>query len=199
MKPDQATLARRAEIVADMRIIVPGEGVVDAVNSMRAFETDGLTATYRLWDGPPLTVHHEGEAFELGGADDKEVVRAVTPVPHKPRPTQPPICGPVTQGPPCPPVTLACPRPTIACFGPADPTQGGAGQPSPYGYGFPYGATPYGAYQSPDPWAAYYGYGEQWAGGVDPSGVGGGYPAGTYDPQSGSYGTGGSDPSGSGQ
>ena len=29
-KPDAATLARRAEIVADMRIIVPGEGVVDA-------------------------------------------------------------------------------------------------------------------------------------------------------------------------
>ena len=28
-KPDAATLARRAEIVADMSIIVPGEGVVD--------------------------------------------------------------------------------------------------------------------------------------------------------------------------
>ncbi|MGD9914854.1 MAG: FAD-binding protein, partial [Rhizobiaceae bacterium] len=43
-KPDQATLSKRAEIVADMRIIVPGEGVVDAPNAMRAFETDGLTA-----------------------------------------------------------------------------------------------------------------------------------------------------------
>jgi glycolate oxidase len=51
-KPDQATLARRAEIVADMRIIVPGEGVVDAVNSMRAFESDGLTAYRQL----PLVV-----------------------------------------------------------------------------------------------------------------------------------------------
>src|SRR5262245_60238547 len=51
-KPDQATLARRAEIVADMRIIVSGEGVVDAVNSMRAFETDGLTAYRQL----PLVV-----------------------------------------------------------------------------------------------------------------------------------------------
>src|SRR4029079_5071108 len=51
-KPDDATLRRRAEIVADMRIIVPGEGVVDAVNSMRAFESDGLTAYRQL----PLVV-----------------------------------------------------------------------------------------------------------------------------------------------
>lgn len=46
--PDAATLARRDEIVADMRIIVPGEGVVDAVNAMRVFESDGLTAYRQL-------------------------------------------------------------------------------------------------------------------------------------------------------
>ena len=46
--PDAATLARRAEIVADMRIIVPGEGVVDAQSAMRVFETDGLTAYRQL-------------------------------------------------------------------------------------------------------------------------------------------------------
>src|SRR5207344_196371 len=51
-KPDAATLARRAEIVADMKIIVPGEGVVDQVNGMRAFESDGLTAYRQL----PLVV-----------------------------------------------------------------------------------------------------------------------------------------------
>jgi glycolate oxidase len=51
-KPDVSTLARRAEIVADMRIIVPGEGVVDDVNSMRVFESDGLTAYRQL----PLVV-----------------------------------------------------------------------------------------------------------------------------------------------
>jgi len=50
--PDAGTLARRAEIVADMRIIVPGEGVVDTINEMRAFETDGLTAYRAL----PLVV-----------------------------------------------------------------------------------------------------------------------------------------------
>jgi glycolate oxidase len=42
--PDAATLARREEIVADMRIIVPGEGVVEVETEMRAFESDGLTA-----------------------------------------------------------------------------------------------------------------------------------------------------------
>lgn len=50
--PDAATLARRAGIVADLRAIVPGEGVVDTVNEMRAFETDGLTAYRQL----PLVV-----------------------------------------------------------------------------------------------------------------------------------------------
>ena len=47
-QPSKDTLARRAEIVADLRAIVPGEGVVDAVNEMRAFETDGLTAYRQL-------------------------------------------------------------------------------------------------------------------------------------------------------
>src|SRR5688500_4663018 len=51
-KPDPATLSKRAEIVADMRIIVPGEGVVDTVNEMRVFESDGLTAYRQL----PLVV-----------------------------------------------------------------------------------------------------------------------------------------------
>jgi glycolate oxidase len=51
-KADEATLARRAEIVADMRTIVPGEGVVETVNEMRAFESDGLTAYRQL----PLVV-----------------------------------------------------------------------------------------------------------------------------------------------
>lgn len=51
-RPEAATLKRREEIVADMRIIVPGEGVVDTANEMRAFENDGLTAYRQL----PLVV-----------------------------------------------------------------------------------------------------------------------------------------------
>jgi glycolate oxidase len=51
-KPDASVLARRAQIVADLRDIVPGEGVVDATNEMRAFETDALTAYRQM----PLVV-----------------------------------------------------------------------------------------------------------------------------------------------
>jgi len=47
-KPDAATLKKREEIIADMRIIVPGEGVVEAESEMRAFESDGLTAYRQL-------------------------------------------------------------------------------------------------------------------------------------------------------
>jgi glycolate oxidase len=43
-KPDEATLAKRAEIIAQLREIVPGEGVVDTQTGMRVFESDGLTA-----------------------------------------------------------------------------------------------------------------------------------------------------------
>src|SRR3954464_6193191 len=49
---DQAVLARRAEIVAALRAIVPGEGVIDSAAEMRAYESDGLTA-YRQ---PPMVV-----------------------------------------------------------------------------------------------------------------------------------------------
>ncbi len=51
-KPDAETMRKRDEIVADMRIIVPGEGVVDTVAEMRVFESDGLTAYRQL----PLVV-----------------------------------------------------------------------------------------------------------------------------------------------
>ncbi|KZD10013.1 FAD-linked oxidase C-terminal domain-containing protein [Oceanibaculum pacificum] len=43
-EPDKAMLARRAEIVAALRDIVPGEGVIDAPEEMKAYESDGLTA-----------------------------------------------------------------------------------------------------------------------------------------------------------
>ncbi len=43
-EPDAGTLARRAEIVAAMRRIVPGDGVIDDEASLRPYETDALTA-----------------------------------------------------------------------------------------------------------------------------------------------------------
>ncbi|XWN32542.1 MAG: FAD-linked oxidase C-terminal domain-containing protein [Devosia sp.] len=48
----QETMSRRAEIVAALRAIVPGEGVVDDETGMRAYETDGLTAYKQM----PLVV-----------------------------------------------------------------------------------------------------------------------------------------------
>ncbi len=51
-EPDQAVLARKGEIVAALRQIVPGEGVVTNEDELRAYECDGLTA-YRQ---PPFIV-----------------------------------------------------------------------------------------------------------------------------------------------
>ena len=45
---DQAVLARRAQIVAALRAIVPGEGVIAAEREMRPYESDGLTAYRQL-------------------------------------------------------------------------------------------------------------------------------------------------------
>jgi glycolate oxidase len=50
--PDTAIIARRDEIAAALRQIVPGEGVIVSEPERRAFESDGLTA-YRQ---PPLVV-----------------------------------------------------------------------------------------------------------------------------------------------
>ena len=49
---DQAVLGRRSEIVAALRAIVPGEGVIDTPAEMQVYESDGLTA-YRQ---PPMVV-----------------------------------------------------------------------------------------------------------------------------------------------
>ncbi len=48
--PDAAVIARRAEIAAALRRIVPGEGVIVSEDERRVYESDGLTA-YRQ---PPL-------------------------------------------------------------------------------------------------------------------------------------------------
>jgi glycolate oxidase len=43
-KPDETILARRSEIAAALRMIVAGEGVIDAPIQMQVYESDGLTA-----------------------------------------------------------------------------------------------------------------------------------------------------------
>jgi glycolate oxidase len=46
--PDAAVLARRERIVASLRAIVPGEGVIATEYEMRPYESDGLTAYRQL-------------------------------------------------------------------------------------------------------------------------------------------------------
>ena len=46
--PDEAVLARRAQIVDALRRIVPGEGVIDGERERRPYESDGLTALQTL-------------------------------------------------------------------------------------------------------------------------------------------------------
>jgi glycolate oxidase len=46
--PQTAVLERRDEIIARLREIVPGTGVIDTAAGMRPFETDGLTAYRQL-------------------------------------------------------------------------------------------------------------------------------------------------------
>ena len=41
---DPAILSRRSEIVAALRAIVPGEGVIDDLDGMRPYECDALSA-----------------------------------------------------------------------------------------------------------------------------------------------------------
>ena len=56
--PDEAVLARRGAVVAALRAIVPGEGVIEDGDALRAYESDALTAyrqrplrhEYRLTD-----------------------------------------------------------------------------------------------------------------------------------------------------
>ncbi|MFM8745187.1 MAG: FAD-binding protein, partial [Aestuariivirga sp.] len=50
--PDAETIRRRDAIVAALRAIIPGEGVIAAPAEMRAYETDGLTAYRQM----PLVV-----------------------------------------------------------------------------------------------------------------------------------------------
>src|SRR3569623_637898 len=50
--PDQGILGRRDEIIAALRAIVPGEGVIETEREMKPYESDALTA-YRQ---PPMVV-----------------------------------------------------------------------------------------------------------------------------------------------
>ncbi len=50
--PDQDVLAKRAQIIADLNAIVPGEGVISHEREMKPYESDGVTAYKQM----PLVV-----------------------------------------------------------------------------------------------------------------------------------------------
>ena len=50
--PDQAVMARRGEIAADLRRMVPASNVIDGERSLKVYESDGLT----MYRQPPLLV-----------------------------------------------------------------------------------------------------------------------------------------------
>ena len=47
-KPDESVIARREELAVGLRDIVPGEGVIDGEEELRAFDCDGLMAYKQL-------------------------------------------------------------------------------------------------------------------------------------------------------
>ena len=69
-EPDGGTIARRTEIAAALREIVPGEGVIVEEEELRAYETDGLTAYRQL---PMIVVLPE--TAEAGRADRPLLLR----------------------------------------------------------------------------------------------------------------------------
>jgi glycolate oxidase len=74
--PDQASLAKRDEVIARLREIVPGEGVIASADELRAYECDGLSA-YRAVPMAvvlPATTQQVSEILQLC---DREKIKVV--------------------------------------------------------------------------------------------------------------------------
>jgi glycolate oxidase len=75
-EPDAAVIARRSQLVAALRKIVPGEGVIEEQSALAPYETDGLTA-YRqrpLVVVLPETVEQVSRILALCHAEGVKVV-----------------------------------------------------------------------------------------------------------------------------
>src|SRR3546814_19319579 len=74
--PDEAVLARRDAIVAALRAIVPGEGVIADESARRVYESDGLTAyrTLPMIVVLPETVAQISQVLRYCTADGVKVV-----------------------------------------------------------------------------------------------------------------------------
>src|SRR3546814_21112276 len=74
--PDEAVLARRDAIVAALRAIVPGEGVIADESARRVYESDGLTAyrTLPMIVVLPETVEQISQVLRYCHAEGVKVV-----------------------------------------------------------------------------------------------------------------------------
>ena len=59
--PDEGVLRRKDQIIAQLRAVLPGEGIIDDENETRAYECDALTA----YHCPPLAVALPGTTSEV--------------------------------------------------------------------------------------------------------------------------------------
>ena len=75
-EPDQESLAKRDAIVAALREIVPGEGVVVTPEEMRAYECDGLTA-YRAVPMAVVLPSTVGQVSAVLSLCDRERIKVV--------------------------------------------------------------------------------------------------------------------------
>ncbi|HEX6144881.1 MAG TPA: FAD-linked oxidase C-terminal domain-containing protein [Geminicoccaceae bacterium] len=75
-EPDAATLARKDEIVARLREIVPGEGVIATAHELRAYECDGLSA-YRAVPLAVVLPETTGQVAEILRLCNDERIKVV--------------------------------------------------------------------------------------------------------------------------
>ena len=79
-KPDQDSLAKRGAIVAALRAIVPGEGVIASHDELRAYECDALTA-YRTVPMAVVLPSTDGAGRGHPGLCDRRRSRSCRAVP----------------------------------------------------------------------------------------------------------------------
>ena len=75
-EPDQAALAKREQIVARLRGIVPGEGVIADQDELRAYECDGLSA-YRAVPMAVVLPSTTAQVSEVLKLCDEERIKVV--------------------------------------------------------------------------------------------------------------------------
>src|SRR5829696_3025310 len=75
-EPDAEVFAKRDRIVAGLREIVPGEGVIASADELRAYECDGLTAyrTVPMAVVLPTTTEQVSRVLRLCDAEKVKVV-----------------------------------------------------------------------------------------------------------------------------